>query len=126
MQSKLAQYKGGERELTVLLENERVLSQVKGRVNEVTGYKMAGVSEYQIDEVIDEIEEAVGEEESRLDAARDLEEKPGVAGRGSRTGKACLTSSRAVEGESEGQAPCPRSWRRSEDASVEAGQEGCA
>lgn len=73
LQSKLAEYKAGERELTVLLENERLLSQVKGRLNELTGYTMAGVSEIQIDDVIDEIEEAVSEAEGRVDAARDLE-----------------------------------------------------
>ncbi len=73
LSSLLAQYKGGERELTALLENERVLAQVKGRMMEVASYGMAGVSEDQIDELIDDVEEAVGDQEGRLDAARDLD-----------------------------------------------------
>ncbi|MFH0909546.1 MAG: hypothetical protein V1929_12370 [bacterium] len=73
LRSKLSEYKASERELSVLLENERVLSQVKGRLYEVVSYGMAGVTEAQIDDVIDEIEEAVAEAEGRADASRDLE-----------------------------------------------------
>lgn len=71
--SAIAQYKAAERELTVLLENERVLAQVKGRMMEVASYGMAGVSEVQIDELIDDVEDAVASAEGRIDAARDLE-----------------------------------------------------
>lgn len=71
--SLVAQYKAGERELTVLLENERVLSQVKGRMMEVASYGMAGVSEAQIDILIDDVDEAVEKAEGRIDASRDLE-----------------------------------------------------
>lgn len=73
LQSRLAEYKAAERELTVLLENERVLSQVKGRMLEVVSYGMAGVSEDQIDELVEEVEDAVEDAEGRMDAARDLD-----------------------------------------------------
>lgn len=69
----LAHHRAAERELVVLLENERVLSEVKGRIMEIASYGMAGVSEAQIDELIDDVEEAVGAAEGRLDATRDLE-----------------------------------------------------
>ena len=69
----VASYEAAERELTVLLENEKVLSQVKGRLMEVSAYGLAGVEEGRIDELIDEVEEAVASAEGRTDAARDLE-----------------------------------------------------
>ena len=69
----LASYKAAERELSILLENERVLAQTKGRMQEVMAYGMAGVTEIQIDDVIDEIEESVDAAEARMDATRDLE-----------------------------------------------------
>jgi len=73
LRAMLAAYKASESELGVLLENERILSQVRGRMQEVLAYGMAGVSELQIDEVIDEVEEKVAEAEGRVSAARDLE-----------------------------------------------------
>ena len=73
LKNALAEYKAAERELSVLLENETVLAQVKGRIREVVSYGKAGVTEVQIDELVDEIEEQVGEAEGRLDAMRDLE-----------------------------------------------------
>ena len=73
LKSLLAGYKAAERELTVLLENERVLSQVRGRMMEVLSYGMAGVTELQIDELADEIEAAAADAEGRTDAARELE-----------------------------------------------------
>ena len=69
----LSSYRATERELKVLLENEAVLSQTRGRMQEVLAYGMAGVTETQIDDVIDEIEESVEVAEGRLDATRDLE-----------------------------------------------------
>lgn len=71
--SLLSRYKASERELTILLENEKVLAQTRGRIQEVTAYGMAGVSEIQIDDVIDEIEGSAEAAEARLDAVRDLE-----------------------------------------------------
>ncbi len=73
LKSLLTEYKTTERQLNILLENERNLSQVKGRLNEVTAYGMAGVSEDAIEELIDDIEDHVSEAEARADAARDLE-----------------------------------------------------
>lgn len=69
----IAEYEAAERELTVLLENEKVLSQVKGRLMEVSAYGLAGVEEGRIDELIDEVEDAVASAEGRIDAARDLD-----------------------------------------------------
>ena len=73
LKSLLTEYKTTERQLNILLENERNLSQVKGRLNEITAYGMAGVSEDAIDDLIEDIEEHVSEAEARTDAARDLE-----------------------------------------------------
>ncbi|MBA4386640.1 MAG: hypothetical protein C0404_01595 [Verrucomicrobia bacterium] len=73
LKSKLAEYKAVERELKVLFENERILSQVKGRIYEMQAYDMAGVSENLIDDVAMDIESKVDEAEGRVDASRDLE-----------------------------------------------------
>lgn len=73
LRSMLSTYKAAERELKILLENERNLSLVKGRLNEVAAYGMAGVSETVIDDVIDNIEDKVVDAETVADAARDLE-----------------------------------------------------
>ncbi len=73
LQTLLAAYKATERELTVLLENERTLAQVKGRMLEVMAYGMAGVKDAAIDDLIDDVEDKVQEAEDRADAARDLE-----------------------------------------------------
>jgi hypothetical protein len=73
LKSALAKYKATERELSVLLENETVLAGVEGRIREAISYGKAGVTEVQIDELVDEIEEQVSEAEGRLDAMRDLE-----------------------------------------------------
>lgn len=73
LKSLLTEYKTTERQLNILLENERNLSQVKGRLNEVTAYGMAGVSEDAMEELIDDIEEHVSDAETRADVARDLE-----------------------------------------------------
>jgi hypothetical protein len=73
LKTRLAAYKATEREYHVLLENERVLSEVKGRMMEVMAYGMAGVNEAQIDQLIDEVEEKVDAAEGRVAAARDLD-----------------------------------------------------
>jgi len=73
LRSLLATYKAAERELNILLENERNLSLVRGRLSEVQAYGMAGVSEETVDRVIDEVEESVSEAEDLAAAARDLE-----------------------------------------------------
>ena len=73
LRSLLSTYKASERELNILLENERNLSLIKGRLNEVAAYGMSGVSEILIDDVIDDIEAKVTEAEAVADATRDLE-----------------------------------------------------
>lgn len=69
----LTEYKTTERTLGILLENERNLSLVKGRLNEVLAYGMSGTDEDLIDTVTDQIEDAAEEAEARVDASRDLE-----------------------------------------------------
>ena len=71
--ARIAEYEAAERELTVLLENEKVLAQVKGRLMEVSSYNLSGVDEDGIEELIDDVEEAVAAAEGRVGAARDLE-----------------------------------------------------
>ena len=73
LRSMLTTYKAAERELNILLENERNLSLIKGRLNEVAAYGMAGVSEKLIDDVIDDVEDKAADAEAIADAARDLE-----------------------------------------------------
>lgn len=69
----MAQHKAAERELTALLENERVLAQTIGRIHELAAMGMAGVTELQMDDLIEEVEAAVADADARLDAARDLD-----------------------------------------------------
>ncbi len=73
LKTRLSAYKAAEREYGVLLENERILSETKGRMMEVLAYGFAGVSEAQIDQLIDEVEQQVDAAEGRVDAARDLD-----------------------------------------------------
>lgn len=73
LKSKLAEYKAAERELNVLFENQRVLSQVSGRLNEMVAYDLATVTEDMIDDVAMDIEDKVLDAEGRQDASRDLE-----------------------------------------------------
>ena len=73
LRSMLAEYKAGEKELSVLLENERILHQVKGRLGEMIAYGLAGVSEEAIDDVATSLEDQVLDAEGRADAARELD-----------------------------------------------------
>ena len=73
LRSRLSEYKAAERELGVLLENERVLSSVRGRFSEVMAYDLRGIAEDVIEDVTDEIEDRAAEADGVLDAARDLE-----------------------------------------------------
>ena len=73
LQALMTEYKSVEREYKVILENERVLNQVKGRLKEAAAYGMAGVNEDQIDDVALDLEDMVDDAEGRLDALRDLE-----------------------------------------------------
>ncbi len=69
----LAAYRSAEGEFKVLVENEQVLTQVLGRMREVTAYGMAGVTEAAIDQLIDEVDERAEEAEGRVSAVADLE-----------------------------------------------------
>lgn len=69
----LAAYRSAEGELKVLVENEQVLTQVLGRMREVSAYGMAGITEAAIDQLIDEVDERAEEAEGRVSAVADLE-----------------------------------------------------
>ena len=49
------------------------MSLVKGRLGEITAYGMKTISESSIDDIIEELEQAVDEAEGISDASRDLE-----------------------------------------------------
>ena len=69
----LAEYKGLERQLSVYLENERVLEQVKGRFMECLAYDMRQIDEKSIDRLSDDLDDKVDDAEATLDAVADLE-----------------------------------------------------
>jgi hypothetical protein len=73
LKSKLAEYKAVEREVKVLLENEKNINMVKARVNETLAYGMAGIDEDLIDSVAMDVDDAADDAEARADAVRDLE-----------------------------------------------------
>jgi len=73
LKSRLSEYKAAERELGVLLENERVLSSVKGRFNEILAYDLRGISESLIDEITDDIEDRAADADAVVGAVKDLE-----------------------------------------------------
>ena len=73
LQSLLADYKGCERQLTALYENERTPTVVRSRVEEVVALELRKVSEKQIDELVDRVDDAVEEAEDVRDAVGDLE-----------------------------------------------------
>jgi hypothetical protein len=73
----LTAHKAAEREHEVLLNNERAITVVKGRLQELTAMKIPGVSEPLIDKLIDDIEDAVDEAEGVADATSALENAGG-------------------------------------------------
>lgn len=73
LKSLLTRYNAAKRTYKILLENERNMALVKGRLDEVAAYGQTPVSEDLMDEVIDSIEEAADQAEGVADAARDLE-----------------------------------------------------
>lgn len=73
LKTMMATHQAAEREFKVLLENERVLAQVRGRMMEATAYDLAGVTEVQIDRLIDQLDEKAEAAEGRVDAAGALE-----------------------------------------------------
>lgn len=73
LKTALAAYKATERQMQVLLENERILAQVVGRIREMMAYDMAAVDEDLIDDLAVDLEDRIDAAEARVDAARDLD-----------------------------------------------------
>lgn len=73
LRSMLADYKAQERTLNILLSNERNVSTVLSRMEEVAAYGMAGLTEDIVDDVTDAIDEAATEADAVSGAIRDLE-----------------------------------------------------
>lgn len=69
----MAEYKGLEREMAVLLENERVAATVRGRTLELIAMGLRKIREADIDRLTDEIEEAAAGAEDVSGALDDLE-----------------------------------------------------
>lgn len=69
----LSSYKDSERELSVLLENERVVSRVRGRFLEMLAYDLRGVDEDQVDSLVEDLDEKAGEADAVMDAVKDLD-----------------------------------------------------
>jgi hypothetical protein len=69
----LAEWKGLERQLEVLLENERVAATVRGRTMELIAMGLRKIREGDIDKLTDNIEEASAEAEDVSGALDDLE-----------------------------------------------------
>lgn len=73
LKSRLSEYKAAERELGLLLEKERVLTTVRGRINEIDAYGMSRLTEDTIDDITDSIEDHASDADGILSATRDLE-----------------------------------------------------
>lgn len=73
LKNMLHEYKSLERQLTVFLENERVISSVKGRFMEALTYELRGVQEDQVEDLTEMLDERADEAEEVLDALGDLE-----------------------------------------------------
>ena len=68
----LAEYRGEERQLSTLFENERTLVTVLGGLREVSAYGMRKISGRQIDGLSEKLEDATGEADALADAMDDL------------------------------------------------------
>jgi len=66
-------YKTHERELNVLLENEKILTTVRGRFMEILAYELRGVSEDSVEMLIDDLEDKVDEADGVQDVLQDLD-----------------------------------------------------
>ncbi len=66
-------YKIHERELNVILENEKILTTVRGRFMEILAYELRGVSENSLETLIDDLEDKVDEADGVQDVLRDLD-----------------------------------------------------
>ena len=77
LKSAIAEYQSLERQMAAYLNNETILTKVKGRMCELVAVNMRSVSEAQIDKLTDDIEDAADETESLDGAISDLD-KAGV------------------------------------------------
>jgi len=73
LKSLLTAYNAAKRSYKILLENERNMALVKGRLGEVDAYAATPVTEAVVDEAIDSLEDAAEKAEAVADAARDLD-----------------------------------------------------
>ena len=73
----VAEYQSLERQMTAYLNNETILTKVKGRMCELVAMNLKNVSEDQIDKLTEQIEDAADESEN-LDGAIDELDKAGV------------------------------------------------
>lgn len=69
----ISEYQGLERQISVYLENERIISTVRGRTLELMAMGLRKLSEKEIDRLTDQVEDAVGDQEDVSGAMRDLE-----------------------------------------------------
>lgn len=74
LQSLMSQYKGAEREFTILNENERSILTVKGRFLEVLAYGLRGKLDVKmVDKLSDDLDDKADEAEDLQDSLGDLE-----------------------------------------------------
>ena len=77
LKSAIAEYQSLERQMTAYLNNETILTKVKGRMCELVAVSLRSVSEAQIDKLTDDIEDAADETEN-IDGAIGELDKAGV------------------------------------------------
>jgi len=73
LKARISEYKSSEQRLKTLLENERQLSVVLGRMDEAIAYGMSSIELDTVEDLTDDIEDAVIDFEDRRDAVKDLE-----------------------------------------------------
>lgn len=109
----LAEYKGVEREMAVLFENERVASTVRGRTMELIAMGLRKVREADIDRLSDNIEDAAADAEDVSGALDDLEK---AGARREREGDAEAFEAELAGFEDEAVTMAPMDhWTRDED-----------
>ena len=73
LKSMIAEYQSLERQVAAYLNNEMVLTKVKGRMCELVAINLKSVKESDIDKLVDKVDEAVGASEDIDGAIRDLD-----------------------------------------------------
>jgi hypothetical protein len=69
----VSRFKSAQRSSEILAENERVLSVALGKMKEIEAYAMSGVKADDLEDLIDDIDEAAAEADERLGVFDDLE-----------------------------------------------------